>query len=91
MPPQVFKNSNLLRTIDITKPYVRETVAMVIDNISKEPQAEYYVPIPKGIVENISYLEARGEDGPHVVNTAVFDSEGFVFSLIGIRNRRFRD
>ncbi|RPB03159.1 Ribophorin I [Choiromyces venosus 120613-1] len=74
-PPQVFKNSNLLRTIDITKPYVRETIAMVIDNISKEPQAEYYVPIPKGIVENISYLEARGEDGPHVVNLAVFNPE----------------
>jgi len=91
VPPQVFKNSNLLRTIDITKPYVRETVAMVIDNISKEPQAEYYVPIPKGIAENISYLEARGEDGPYVVNTAVFDSEGFVFPLVGIRNRRFRD
>lgn len=91
VPPQVFKNSNLLRTIDITKPYVRETVAMVIDNISKEPQAEYYVPIPKGIIENISYLEAKGEDGPHVVNTAVFDSERFVFSLVGIPNRRFGD
>ncbi|CAZ80778.1 unnamed protein product [Tuber melanosporum] len=72
-PPPVFKNTNLLRTIDITKPYVRETTAMVIDNISKEPQTEYYVLVPKGIIENISYFEARGESGPHAVSPTVFN------------------
>src|SRR5437868_2671809 len=65
-PPQVFKNTNLLRTIDITK---------------------HYVPVPKGIVESISYLEARGEDGPHTVNPTVLNPKRFVFWLVRIRDR----
>ncbi|KAL7266986.1 dolichyl-diphosphooligosaccharide--protein glycosyltransferase subunit 1 [Rhizina undulata] len=62
-PPQVFKNANLLRTIDLTKPYVRETIAIIVENISNEPQAEYYLPVPKDLVPKISYVEAKDKKG----------------------------
>ena len=62
-PPQVFKNSNLLRTIDLSRPYVRETTAVVVENVSEEPQTEYYVPFARDVVTKISSIEARDKKG----------------------------
>lgn len=62
-PPQVFKHSNLLRTIDLTRPYARETIAAVIENVSKVPQSEYYLPISKETLPKVSYVEARDKKG----------------------------
>jgi len=63
IPPQVFKNNNLLRTVDLSKPYVRETTAVIVENVSKEPQTEYYVQFPKDVVPKISSIEARDKKG----------------------------
>ena len=62
-PPQVFKNNNLLRTIDLSRPYVKETTAVIVENISKEPQTEYYLPFAKDVVPRISSIEARDKKG----------------------------
>jgi oligosaccharyltransferase complex subunit alpha (ribophorin I) len=62
-PPPVFKNTNLLRNIDLTKPYQREVIAVVVENISKEPQTDYYIPFDKEVAERISYIEARDKAG----------------------------
>lgn len=62
-PPQVFKHSNLLRTIDLTRPYARETIAAVVENLSKIPQSEYYLPVSKETLPKVSYVEARDKKG----------------------------
>ena len=62
-PPPVFKNTNLLRTIDLTKPYSREVIAIVVENVSDEPQSDYFVPFAKDVVDRVSYVEARDKKG----------------------------
>ncbi|KAL1955359.1 hypothetical protein VTO42DRAFT_8641 [Malbranchea cinnamomea] len=42
-PPQVFKNVNLLRSINLEKGYVREQTNLVIENIGDKPETEYYL------------------------------------------------
>ena len=55
-PPQVFENTNLVRTINLEKGYVRETTNILITNTDKDPRSEYYVihlaePLPsKGTI-----------------------------------------
>lgn len=58
-PPQVYRNTNLLRTVDLSKPYSREVVAVIVENTSDEPQSEYYVPLAREQAGNVSYLKAR--------------------------------
>lgn len=63
-PPQVLQNTNLLRTVDITRPYSRETIAAIVENTSDAPQSEYYIPFDKEVIGNVSYVEARDKKGP---------------------------
>ncbi len=58
-PPQVFKNVNLLRNVNLEKGYVRETVNVVIENIDKKPHDEYYIPFNADILGKVGGLEAR--------------------------------
>ena len=74
-PPQVYKNTNLLRTIDITKGYVRDTVAVIIENTSDSPQTEYYVPVPKEEASAISYFEAKDKKEGTVFTTELVVAE----------------
>ena len=62
-PPPVFKNTNLLRTIDLTKPYSREVIAVVVENVSEEPQSDYFVAFASDVVDRLSYVEARDKKG----------------------------
>ena len=58
-PPQVFKNVNLLRNINLEKGYVRETVNVVIENADKKPQDEYYIPFKAEFIGKVGGLEVR--------------------------------
>ena len=58
-PPQVFKNVNLLRNVNLEKGYVRETVNVVIENIDKKPQSEYYVPFKAEVIGKVGGFEVR--------------------------------
>lgn len=57
--PQVFQHTNLLRTIDLTKPYIRDSTALIVENVSNTTQTEYFWPIPSEIGSKMSSLEVR--------------------------------
>lgn len=63
-PPQVFKNVNLLRNINLEKGYVRETVNVVIENTDSKPHDEYYVPFKVESIQNVGGLEVRDKKDP---------------------------
>ncbi|PGH06840.1 hypothetical protein AJ80_08113 [Polytolypa hystricis UAMH7299] len=63
-PPRVFKNVNLLRNINLEKSYIRETINVVIENIDKKPQSEYYIPFSTEIISKVGGLEVREKDAP---------------------------
>jgi oligosaccharyltransferase complex subunit alpha (ribophorin I) len=72
-PPQVFQNVNLVRNINLDKGYVRETINVVIENTSKEPQSEYYLPVADKDLPNLGGFEVRDKKetgkGPFDVHT----------------------
>jgi oligosaccharyltransferase complex subunit alpha (ribophorin I) len=54
-----YQHTNLLRTIDLTKSYLREITALVLENTSNTTQTEYYWGIPHNLVPKLSYLEIK--------------------------------
>jgi oligosaccharyltransferase complex subunit alpha (ribophorin I) len=78
-PPQVFKNNNLVRTINLDKAYPRETINVIIENIDAKPQSEYYLPFESSLIANIGGLEVRDkkavEKGTFKVEVVGFDTE----------------
>lgn len=74
-PAPVFENTNLVRTINLEKGYVRETTNVVITNTDSAPQSEYYVPFEYDLVGKIGGFDARdkkhAERGPLEVTIAV--------------------
>ncbi|KAA8574652.1 hypothetical protein MFRU_030g00430 [Monilinia fructicola] len=79
-PPQVFKNVNLVHTINLEKSYPRESINVVIENIASEPQDEYYLPFTSKQMETIGALEAKDKkdlgSGLFEVRPAHFYTEG---------------
>lgn len=65
-PPQVFKNVNLLRNINLEKGYVRETINVVIETTDSAPQSEYYLPFKAELVGKVGGLEVRDKKNPEV-------------------------
>ncbi|KAI9730641.1 MAG: dolichyl-diphosphooligosaccharide--protein glycosyltransferase subunit 1 [Claussenomyces sp. TS43310] len=59
VPPQVFKNANLVRAIHLEKSYAKESINVVIENIDSKPQDEYYIPFTPIQMEKIGGLEVR--------------------------------
>lgn len=58
-PPPVFQNVNLVRNTNLDKGYVRETINVVIENISREPQSEYYLPFEYDVIAKVGGIEVR--------------------------------
>ena len=58
-PPQVFKNTNLVHIINLERGYPKELVNVVIENTSKEPQDEYYIPFTAAQIEKVGTLEVK--------------------------------
>jgi oligosaccharyltransferase complex subunit alpha (ribophorin I) len=58
-PPQVFKNSNLVKNINLDKGYARETINVIIENIDAQPQSEYYLPFEASTLAHVGGLEVR--------------------------------
>jgi Ribophorin I len=56
---QTLQHTNLLRTLDLTKPYVRDSTALILENISNTTQTEYLWGIPLDLVPALSYLEVK--------------------------------
>ena len=56
-PPEVFKNVNLLRNINLEKSYVRETINVVVENTDTRPQDAYYFPFDADTIGNVGGFE----------------------------------
>ncbi|KAL4927395.1 dolichyl-diphosphooligosaccharide--protein glycotransferase subunit OST1 [Aspergillus undulatus] len=63
-PPQVFKNTNLVRNINLEKGYARETINVVVENVDKQPQSEYFLPFPSDVFDRVGGLEVRNKKEP---------------------------
>lgn len=78
-PPQVFKNTNLVRTINLEKEYPRETISVVVENVDKQEQQEYYIPFEASVISRIGGLEVRdkhnADKGFCDVEIVEFDAE----------------
>ena len=57
--PQTLQHTNLLRTIDLTKPYIRDSTALILENVGKVTETEYFWGIPLDLAPNLSYLEVK--------------------------------
>lgn len=58
-PPQVYQNVNLVRNTNLEKGYVRETINVVVANIDKKPQSDYYLPFEYDVIGKLGGLEVR--------------------------------
>src|SRR4051794_21712528 len=58
-PPQVFKNANLVHVISVEKNYVKESINVVIENIDKAPQDEYYLPFTTEQMARVGGVEVK--------------------------------
>ncbi|KAK5103256.1 vacuolar transporter chaperone [Lithohypha guttulata] len=58
-PPQVFENVNLVRTTNLEKGYVRETINVVVSNTDQKSQSEYYLPFEYDTIGRVGGIEVR--------------------------------
>jgi oligosaccharyltransferase complex subunit alpha (ribophorin I) len=58
-PPQVFKNANLVHVISVEKNFAKESINVLIENVSKEPQDEYFLPFTTAQMETIGGFEVK--------------------------------
>ena len=63
-PPQVFQNVNLVRNTNLDKGYVRETINVVVENVDKQPQSNYYLPFEYGVMSKVGGIEVRDKKDP---------------------------
>ncbi|KAH0537879.1 hypothetical protein FGG08_005431 [Glutinoglossum americanum] len=63
-PPQVFRNVNLVRTINLEKAYPRDTINVIIENVDKKPQDEYFLPFESALLEKVGAFEVRDKKNP---------------------------
>ncbi|KAI1118980.1 Ribophorin I [Nemania sp. NC0429] len=70
-PPQVFKNANLVHIISLEKNFVKESINVVIENLSAKPQDEYFLPFTSEQMEKIGALEVKDRKSSDVVGFAV--------------------
>ena len=85
-PPLVFRNSNLVRTINLEKGYVRESINVAIENIGSAPQSEYFIPFEAGTIDNVGGFDVRDKQDPKKPAfpsaTVEYDQQRYDFSSI---------
>lgn len=88
-PPQHFRNVNLVRNINLEKTYARETVNVVIENVDKEAQSEYYLPFEQGTIARVGGLEVKDKKDPErtgfAVEVAVTDAQRYTIRAETVR------
>lgn len=58
-PPQVFKNANLVHILSLEKNYAKEQLNILIENVSKEEQQDYYLPFTADQISRVGGLEVK--------------------------------
>ncbi|KAM3433397.1 hypothetical protein NHJ13734_006468 [Beauveria thailandica] len=77
-PPQVFKNANLVHVISLEKNYAKEQINVAIENVSKEPQDEYYIPFTSSQISRVGGFEVKDRKdekaGPFAAEVVEYDA-----------------
>jgi hypothetical protein len=80
-PPQNFKNANLVHIINLEKSYPKEAINVLIENVAKSPQDEYFVPFTSAQMAKIGGLEVKDRKDPEAglfeVDAVDFDVERY--------------
>lgn len=63
-PPQVFKNINLVRNVNLEKGYVRHVINVLVENTDTTPQDEYYIPFKAQEIARVGGFEVRDKKDP---------------------------
>jgi oligosaccharyltransferase complex subunit alpha (ribophorin I) len=88
-PPQHFRNVNLVRNINLEKNYARETINVVIENVDKAAQSEYYLPFEQDTLGRIGGVEVRDkkepEKGGFAAEVVEVDPYRYIVSLLSYR------
>lgn len=61
-PPQNWRNVNLVRNINLVKNYPRETINLVIENVGKASEDEYYLPFEASLIGRVGGFEVRDKN-----------------------------
>lgn len=81
-PPQVFKNANLVHVISVEKNYVKENINVLVENIDKAAQDEYFVPFTADQMSRLGGVEVKDRKdanaGPFLAEAVEFDQERLV-------------
>lgn len=75
-PAQNFKNANLVHIINLEKTYPKESINVVIENIAKTSQDEYFIPFTSQQMATIGGLEVKDRKDP---DSPLFDVEAVEF------------
>lgn len=81
-----------MRNIDLQKGYPRETVNVVVKNVDKKPQSEYYLPFEAEWMKRIGGLEVRDKKDankpPFKVEVTGYDVERCGEKQLQLEQRR---
>lgn len=58
-PPPTFKNTNLVRIINLEKNFPRETINIVVENVDSAIQDEYFLSFTPEQMKTVGALEVR--------------------------------
>lgn len=78
LPPQHFRNVNLVRNINLDKSYARETVNIVIENIDSSPQSTYFLALEPGTGGRVGGVEVKDKKTPENKGFIARPAAGFV-------------
>ncbi|KAF9189791.1 proteasome regulatory particle base subunit [Haplosporangium sp. Z 767] len=65
--PQNFKITNLLRTLDLSKPFVREITSAAVMNVAKEDVNEYFFPVDQTYEPHLAHISAENRKTKEVL------------------------
>ncbi|KAF9580756.1 proteasome regulatory particle base subunit [Lunasporangiospora selenospora] len=77
--PQHLKITNLLRTLDLSKPLVREITSAALQNVAEQNVTDYYFPVDQVYTFNLAHISAENrktkESLKVIKDTEFYDSE----------------
>ncbi|RUS23765.1 Ribophorin I, partial [Jimgerdemannia flammicorona] len=78
--PQNFVNVNILRTLDLSSAIVREFTTVVVQNVAKEAQQVYFVPVTELMEAHVAIVEVSDKKSGTqlIVAKDSFDSEKLI-------------
>jgi oligosaccharyltransferase complex subunit alpha (ribophorin I) len=83
------KITNLLRTLDLSKPRIREITSAAVQNIGTENATEYYHPIDQVYFERLSHITAENRKTKESLEIARDDEIFYQYVRHFIRIRTF--